>query len=234
MHKDTYAYCIYMQAHKHVQYALMTQLDERLVLQRKKSFETQSVNGFLVKHFFSHHGPKDSSRVLLSKVEIISANEKLLVMTHILYVQMLSEPTECGPHSDVQTICRVLPYIIIGNYRECWSAVHCGSMYSTVQYWVKVLMFVEENLYILLTLHVIIPAFVLVIPLHDVFTVLFFFSFFIITPLTTFSTQEFEIELEGSQTLRLLCYEKCYNKTKQNKEDGDSTDHIMGKGQILV
>uniref|UniRef100_A0A4W6CMN5 BCR activator of RhoGEF and GTPase n=1 Tax=Lates calcarifer TaxID=8187 RepID=A0A4W6CMN5_LATCA len=46
------------------------------------------------------------------------------------------------------------------------------------------------------------------------------------------SPKEFEIELEGSQTLRLLCYEKCYNKTKQNKEDGESTDRIMGKGQI--
>nr|XP_061800107.1 breakpoint cluster region protein isoform X3 [Nerophis lumbriciformis] len=44
--------------------------------------------------------------------------------------------------------------------------------------------------------------------------------------------EEFEIELEGSQTLRLLCYEKCYNKSKQNKEDGESMDHIMGKGQI--
>uniref|UniRef100_A0A8D3DJ35 BCR activator of RhoGEF and GTPase n=1 Tax=Scophthalmus maximus TaxID=52904 RepID=A0A8D3DJ35_SCOMX len=44
--------------------------------------------------------------------------------------------------------------------------------------------------------------------------------------------QEFEIELEGSQTLRLLCYEKCYNKTKQNKEDGEGADRIMGKGQI--
>uniref|UniRef100_A0AAX7VSM4 BCR activator of RhoGEF and GTPase n=1 Tax=Astatotilapia calliptera TaxID=8154 RepID=A0AAX7VSM4_ASTCA len=46
--------------------------------------------------------------------------------------------------------------------------------------------------------------------------------------------EEFEIELEGSQTLRLLCYEKSYNKTKQNKEDGDGTDRIMGKGQILL
>uniref|UniRef100_A0A8D3CQD9 Breakpoint cluster region protein-like n=1 Tax=Scophthalmus maximus TaxID=52904 RepID=A0A8D3CQD9_SCOMX len=45
-------------------------------------------------------------------------------------------------------------------------------------------------------------------------------------------TREFEIELEGSQTLRLLCYEKCYNKTKQNKEDGEGADRIMGKGQI--
>uniref|UniRef100_A0A8C3ANA7 BCR activator of RhoGEF and GTPase n=1 Tax=Cyclopterus lumpus TaxID=8103 RepID=A0A8C3ANA7_CYCLU len=44
--------------------------------------------------------------------------------------------------------------------------------------------------------------------------------------------EEFEIELEGSQTLRLLCFEKCYNKTKPNKEDGEGTDRIMGKGQI--
>ncbi|KAM6986128.1 breakpoint cluster region protein [Aplochiton taeniatus] len=44
--------------------------------------------------------------------------------------------------------------------------------------------------------------------------------------------EEFEIELEGSQTLRLLCYEKSYNKSKQNKDDIDSTDRIMGKGQI--
>uniref|UniRef100_A0A096MIQ3 BCR activator of RhoGEF and GTPase n=1 Tax=Poecilia formosa TaxID=48698 RepID=A0A096MIQ3_POEFO len=46
--------------------------------------------------------------------------------------------------------------------------------------------------------------------------------------------EEFEIELEGSQTLRLLCYEKSYNRTKLNKEDGDSTDRIIGKGQILL
>lgn len=46
--------------------------------------------------------------------------------------------------------------------------------------------------------------------------------------------QEFEIELEGSQTLRILCYEKCYNKMKLTKEDGESTDRIMGKGQIQV
>uniref|UniRef100_A0A8B9PVA9 BCR activator of RhoGEF and GTPase n=1 Tax=Apteryx owenii TaxID=8824 RepID=A0A8B9PVA9_APTOW len=45
---------------------------------------------------------------------------------------------------------------------------------------------------------------------------------------------EFEIELEGSQTLRILCYEKCYNKTKLTKEDGESTDRIMGKGQIQL
>uniref|UniRef100_A0A8D0F2F2 BCR activator of RhoGEF and GTPase n=1 Tax=Strix occidentalis caurina TaxID=311401 RepID=A0A8D0F2F2_STROC len=46
--------------------------------------------------------------------------------------------------------------------------------------------------------------------------------------------EEFEIELEGSQTLRILCYEKCYNKTKLTKEDGESTDRIMGKGQIQL
>uniref|UniRef100_A0A8C4EHL9 Breakpoint cluster region protein n=1 Tax=Dicentrarchus labrax TaxID=13489 RepID=A0A8C4EHL9_DICLA len=46
--------------------------------------------------------------------------------------------------------------------------------------------------------------------------------------------EEFEIELEGSQTLRLLCYEKCCNKTKQSKEDGEMTDKIMAKGQIKL
>lgn len=46
--------------------------------------------------------------------------------------------------------------------------------------------------------------------------------------------EEFEIELEGSQTLRLLCYEKCYNKSKQSKEDGEITDKIMAKGQIKL
>ncbi|XP_040897994.1 PH_BCR_vertebrate and RhoGAP_Bcr domain-containing protein [Toxotes jaculatrix] len=46
--------------------------------------------------------------------------------------------------------------------------------------------------------------------------------------------EEFEIELEGSQTLRLLCYEKCCNKTKQSKEDGEITDKIVAKGQIKL
>ncbi|CAB1321783.1 unnamed protein product [Coregonus sp. 'balchen'] len=46
--------------------------------------------------------------------------------------------------------------------------------------------------------------------------------------------EEFEIELEGSQTVRLLCYEKCYNKAKQNKEDGENTDRIIAKGQIQL
>ncbi|XP_051951066.1 breakpoint cluster region protein-like [Xyrauchen texanus] len=42
--------------------------------------------------------------------------------------------------------------------------------------------------------------------------------------------EEFEIELEGSQTLRLLCY----SKVKQNRDDGDSMDRIMAKGQIQL
>lgn len=46
--------------------------------------------------------------------------------------------------------------------------------------------------------------------------------------------EEFEIELEGSQTVRLLCYEKCCNKTKQSKEDGEITDKIVAKGQIKL
>ncbi|XP_013925489.1 PREDICTED: breakpoint cluster region protein [Thamnophis sirtalis] len=46
--------------------------------------------------------------------------------------------------------------------------------------------------------------------------------------------EEFEIELEGSQTLRILCYEKCYHKSKLTKEDGETTDRIMGKGQIQL
>ncbi|KAM9394485.1 breakpoint cluster region protein isoform 2-T2 [Pholidichthys leucotaenia] len=46
--------------------------------------------------------------------------------------------------------------------------------------------------------------------------------------------EEFEIELEGSQTLRLLCYEKCCSKAKQSKEEGEVTDRIMAKGQIKL
>lgn len=48
------------------------------------------------------------------------------------------------------------------------------------------------------------------------------------------SPQEFEIELEGSQSLRILCYEKCYDKTKLNKDNNEIVDKIMGKGQIQV
>lgn len=54
------------------------------------------------------------------------------------------------------------------------------------------------------------------------------------SPASALFLQEFEIELEGSQTLRILCYEKCYNKTKLPKEDGETMDRIMGKGQIQV
>uniref|UniRef100_A0A3Q2XIF6 BCR activator of RhoGEF and GTPase n=1 Tax=Hippocampus comes TaxID=109280 RepID=A0A3Q2XIF6_HIPCM len=46
--------------------------------------------------------------------------------------------------------------------------------------------------------------------------------------------EEFEIELEGSQTLRLLCYEKSYSKPKHSKDDGEMTDKIMVKGQIKL
>lgn len=44
--------------------------------------------------------------------------------------------------------------------------------------------------------------------------------------------EEFEIELEGSQTLRLLCYEKC--GSKKGKEDGELTERIIAKGQIKL
>lgn len=46
--------------------------------------------------------------------------------------------------------------------------------------------------------------------------------------------QEFEIELEGSQYLRILCYENCYDKTMLNKDDNEIVDKIMGKGQVQV
>ncbi|XP_051013950.1 active breakpoint cluster region-related protein isoform X2 [Acomys russatus] len=46
--------------------------------------------------------------------------------------------------------------------------------------------------------------------------------------------EEFEIELEGSQSLRILCYEKCYDKTKVNKDSNEIVDKIMGKGQIQL
>lgn len=46
--------------------------------------------------------------------------------------------------------------------------------------------------------------------------------------------QEFEIELEGSQCLRILCYEKCYDKSKLNKDDNEIVDKIVGKGQVQV
>ncbi|XP_056677144.1 breakpoint cluster region protein isoform X2 [Monodelphis domestica] len=46
--------------------------------------------------------------------------------------------------------------------------------------------------------------------------------------------EEFEIELEGSQTLRILCYEKCHHKAKLPKDDGEPTDRMMGKGQMQL
>ena len=46
--------------------------------------------------------------------------------------------------------------------------------------------------------------------------------------------QEFEIELEGSQTLRLLCYEKCCSRTRQARDEGENTERIVAKGQITV
>ncbi|XP_012596009.3 active breakpoint cluster region-related protein isoform X1 [Microcebus murinus] len=46
--------------------------------------------------------------------------------------------------------------------------------------------------------------------------------------------EEFEIELEGSQSLRILCYDKCYDKTKVNKDNNEIVDKIMGKGQIQL
>ncbi|XP_071066549.1 active breakpoint cluster region-related protein isoform X2 [Dasypus novemcinctus] len=46
--------------------------------------------------------------------------------------------------------------------------------------------------------------------------------------------EEFEIELEGSQCLRILCYEKCYDKTKVNKDNNEIVDKITGKGQVQL
>lgn len=72
---------------------------------------------------------------------------------------------------------------------------------------------------------------------------LFFFSYvfncavFIFIVLLVYirvTAQEFEIELEGSQYLRILCYEKCYDKSMLNKDDNEIVDKIMGKGQVQV
>ncbi|KAK9412610.1 active breakpoint cluster region-related protein [Crotalus adamanteus] len=46
--------------------------------------------------------------------------------------------------------------------------------------------------------------------------------------------EEFEIELEGSQYLRILCYEKCYDKTKLNKDNNEIVDRIVGKWQVQI
>ncbi|KAE8634539.1 hypothetical protein XENTR_v10002344 [Xenopus tropicalis] len=47
--------------------------------------------------------------------------------------------------------------------------------------------------------------------------------------------EEFEIELEGSQTLRILCYEKSCNRNRPMKEDGgDSSERMVAKGQVQL
>ncbi|XP_053557968.1 breakpoint cluster region protein [Bombina bombina] len=47
--------------------------------------------------------------------------------------------------------------------------------------------------------------------------------------------EEFEIELEGSQTLRILCYEKSYNRNRPGREDGgESTERMVAKGQLQL
>ncbi|XP_075687884.1 breakpoint cluster region protein [Rhinoderma darwinii] len=47
--------------------------------------------------------------------------------------------------------------------------------------------------------------------------------------------EEFEIELEGSQTLRILCYEKFYNKNRPLREDvGESSERLVAKGQVQL
>ncbi|KAM5192972.1 breakpoint cluster region protein [Mantella aurantiaca] len=47
--------------------------------------------------------------------------------------------------------------------------------------------------------------------------------------------EEFEIELEGSQTLRILCYEKFYNKNRPVREDGgECSERMVAKGQVQL
>ncbi|XP_061417933.1 breakpoint cluster region protein-like isoform X2 [Lethenteron reissneri] len=46
--------------------------------------------------------------------------------------------------------------------------------------------------------------------------------------------EEFEIELEGSQSLRILCYEKRHEKGKLSKGDTQTSDLILGKGQVQL
>ncbi|XP_032823681.2 breakpoint cluster region protein isoform X2 [Petromyzon marinus] len=46
--------------------------------------------------------------------------------------------------------------------------------------------------------------------------------------------EEFEIELEGSQSLRILCYEKRHEKGKLSKGDAQTSDLILGKGQVQL
>lgn len=60
------------------------------------------------------------------------------------------------------------------------------------------------------------------------------FIFIVLLVYIRVTAQEFEIELEGSQYLRILCYEKCYDKSMLNKDDNEIVDKIMGKGQVQV
>ncbi|KAM9329763.1 breakpoint cluster region protein [Gastrophryne carolinensis] len=47
--------------------------------------------------------------------------------------------------------------------------------------------------------------------------------------------EEFEIELEGSQTLRILCYEKFSNKNRPVREDGgECSERMVAKGQLQL
>lgn len=88
----------------------------------KKSFESQSSAVW-----FFYRGPKDCLRILLSKVEIISVNEELLVMTHICpnvkWTNTMWASERCADHMQGAPL---------HNYRECWSALHCvvGRMYA--------------------------------------------------------------------------------------------------------
>lgn len=138
---------------------------------------------------------------------------------------MLSEPTQCGPEKQCANHMQSAP---LHNYRECWSTVLCGGM-CAFKYRGEAV-FGGYNLSLSLSL-----SFLLLFPSPSCSS--FYCRVTSLKQLFSVSSpppQEFEIELEGSQTLRLLCYEKCYNKTKQNKEDGEGADRIMGKGQIPV
>lgn len=70
--------------------------------------------------------------------------------------------------------------------------------------------------------------------LKNVFIFCAVFIFIVLLVYIRVTAQEFEIELEGSQYLRILCYEKCYDKSMLNKDDNEIVDKIMGKGQVQV
>ncbi|XP_075424563.1 breakpoint cluster region protein [Ascaphus truei] len=47
--------------------------------------------------------------------------------------------------------------------------------------------------------------------------------------------EEFEIELEGSQSLRILCYEKSCSRSRPSREEGgESSEHMVAKGQVQL